>query len=143
MPQCVCVFVSVPVFHHIWVCARLLISHSQISADEPEGIFRQGTKKEFNVSADVIIILECGWVLEWYPFLPGSRSHAAPRQVRVSSRLLIALGFTARPLEAPTSEPILLCFPDHTHLLPVRPLFSLFHSPCVRNMLRADRPGRG
>lgn len=30
---------------------------------------------------------------------------------------------------SPTSEPILLCFPDHTHLLPVPPLFSLFHSP--------------
>lgn len=68
-------------------------------------------------------------MLERYPFLRGSRSHVAPRQVRVSSRLLIAPGFTARPLEAPTSEPILHCFPDHTHLLPVPPLFSLFHSP--------------
>lgn len=80
-------------------------------------------------------------MLEWYPFLPGSRSHVAPRQVRVSSRLLIALGFTARPLEAATSEPILLCFPDHTHLLPVPPLFSLFHSlPRVKHA--ASRPTR-
>lgn len=56
--------VSVPVFHHIWVCARLLISHSHISADEPEGIFRhgtlRGTKKEFNASAGVIIFKSAG-----------------------------------------------------------------------------------
>lgn len=55
---------SVPVFHHIWVCARLLISHTHISADEPAGIFRhrtlRGTKKEFNVSADVIMLKSVG-----------------------------------------------------------------------------------